>query len=190
MHITGETEMDDDLVQFKITAKNMGRICWFLLVAPFVIYLLVNIIDSGFGGLWNKIISVHSLYAIPSLITVYVVHEALHVIGGMINGIKFSSFSFGFDKPTLSIDCHCHEEMSIKTYLFVLLLPFLVLTPLLAYLAYFSNAHLWSIMLVLSTSGCAFDLTIAMGLIGIPGQIRIIPVLEGKNGYVYVKAAY
>ncbi|MBT7951295.1 MAG: hypothetical protein HN764_06715 [Gammaproteobacteria bacterium] len=43
-------------------------------------------------------------------------------------------------------------------------------------------------MLVLSTSGCAFDLTVFFGLWGVPLDTKIIPELKGENGYVYMKA--
>lgn len=175
------------LVQFKITAKNMNRICWILLAGSFVIYMVLNIVNSGFEGLWNNIIGVHSLHSVPVLAAVFFLHEALHVLGGVIVGVKLNSFSFGFDKKSLSIECYCPEEMSIKAYFFMLLLPFLVLTPLLAGLAYYSSSHLWWTMLVLSTSGCAFDLTIFLGLWGVPLDTKIIPELKGENGYVYMK---
>ncbi|MCZ6526299.1 MAG: DUF3267 domain-containing protein [Gammaproteobacteria bacterium] len=181
--------MSKKLVQFNITAKNMGRICWILLAGPVVFYVLINIVYSGSEGFLNNFAGVHSLTFIPVLLAVYIVHEVLHVAGGMIIGARFSSFKFGFDKTKLSIECHCHDEMSIRAYLFMLLLPFGVLTPLLSGLAYFSEVHLWWMMLTLSTSGCAFDLTVFIGLIGIPGHTRIIPELEGVNGYVYLKAA-
>ncbi len=181
--------MSDKLVKLKIAANNMTQICWVLLVTPVLLYVLVNIIHSGIGESWNNFIGVQSLSFISTLIIVYILHEALHILAGLIVGVKLSSFSFGFDKTSLSIECGCHQEMSIKTYQFMLLLPLLVLTPLLTGLVYTSDANLWGLMLALSTSGCAFDLTVFIGLIGVPGQVKIIPELEGKNGYVYVRAA-
>jgi len=181
--------MDNFSIKFKLTARSMNILCWFLLVSPVALYIVLNVIDSGFGGLWINIRSVHSLHSIPVLLAIYVVHETLHVLGGMICGAKLSSFSFGFDKDSLSIECGCSDKMTIRGYYFFLLLPFLVLTPILAGLALDSGSHLWWIMLVTSTSGCAFDLTVFLGLWGVPTETKIIPELKGENGYVYVRAA-
>lgn len=181
--------MDDNLVRFNINAKNMTRIFWVLFVGPAVFYVVVNIINLGFGEFWNNFMGIRIIIFLPVLLLTYVIHEGLHVLGGMFAGVKFDRFNFGFDKKTLSIECGCQEEMSIHGYLLFLLIPFVVLTPLITGLAFFADAHHWWLLLVMSTSGCAFDLTIFMGLLGIPGDTRIIPVLEGENGYVYVKAA-
>ena len=181
--------MGDNLIKLKVNAENLGRMCWMFFLGRVILYFMVNFLYSGIEAFWDDFIGVEILYSLPTLIILYTGHEALHVLVGLIVGAKFSSFNFGFDKSTLSIECHCHEEMSIKAYLFILLLPFLVLTPLLTGLAYFSETHLWWLMLTLSTSGCAFDLTLFLGLLGIPGHTRIIPELDGKNGFVYVRAA-
>jgi Putative zincin peptidase len=180
--------MDNFSVQFKLTAQTMNIICWLLLISPLMFYLVLNIAESGVEGLFSNVTSVHSLQSIPVLITVYVIHEALHALGGMIVGIKLSSFNFGFDKKSLSIECGCDEQMTLKAYYFMLLLPFLVLTPLITGLAFYTGSHLWWIMLVISTSGCAFDLTVFLGLWGVPTDTKIIPELKGENGYVYMRA--
>ena len=181
--------MDNFSIKFKLTARSMNIICWLLLVSPVVLYIFLNVVESGFAGLWTNITSIHSLQTIPALIALYLVHEALHVLGAMIFGAKLNSFSFGFDKSSLSVECGCSDKMSLKGYNFMLLLPFLVLTPLLIGLALYSGSHLWWIMLVTSTSGCAFDLTIFLGLWGVSTDTKIIPELKGENGYVYLRDA-
>ncbi len=181
--------MNNQFIQFSMTARKMNFLCWTMLIGPALLYLVVNILYSGIDGFWDNFINIETLYFLPILIILYIVHEALHVLAGLIVGTRLSSFKFGFDKTSLSIECYCQDEMSIKAYQFMLLLPFVVLTPLLVGLACFNASHLWWIMLVISTSGCAFDLTISMGLFGVPVHTRIIPELKGENGYVYLKAA-
>ncbi|MFT7459865.1 MAG: hypothetical protein ACI909_002548 [Planctomycetota bacterium] len=181
--------MKMEFIKFRITANTMNIICWTMLIGPAFIYFFNNILYSGLGVFWHDFVGVKSLYSVPILIILYILHEALHVLAGLICGLKLSSFSFGFDKRSFSIECNCKEEMSIKQYQVLLLLPFLVLTPSLVAIAVYSGSHLWWIMLVLSISGCAFDLTISVALIGIPGDTKIVPELKGENGYVYLRAA-
>ncbi len=174
-------------IRLKISARNMERLYWMLFVSPVILYLFVNIFRLGVDQFWSGIISVPALYSLPVLLLLYTVHEALHVVAGLIIGVKISSFDFGFDKGSLSITCGCREEISIYGYQLMLLLPFMVLTPILAGLAYFNDPYIWLMMLAFSTSGCAFDLTLSMGLIGIPGHTRLIPELSSENGLVFLK---
>ena len=96
--------MDNFSVQFKLTAQTMNIMYWLLLISPLVFYLVINITESGVEGLFSNVTSVHSLQSIPVLIAVYVLHEALHALGGMIVGAKLSSFNFGFDKNVSCCD--------------------------------------------------------------------------------------
>jgi hypothetical protein len=167
----------------------MERLYWVFLVGPSVIYLSVNIFYSGFLGLWENFIGIGALNYFSAFIGLCVIHESLHVLGGMMVGAKLKSFKFGFDENNLSIICGCQDEMTVKGYQLLLSLPFLLLTPLLVSLAFLTEEHIWWHFLMLSTSGCAFDLTVLMALIGIPGRTKIIPDLSGEDGLVFLKTA-
>ena len=178
-----------DFIRFKLSAGLMNFLCWFLLLAPALVYLCVGVINYGFMEFFDKIMSVPALHSLPLLILVYILHEGLHVVAGMIAGVQLRSFSFGFDKRSLSIECICKQDISIRAYHLMLLFPFVVLTPILFYLALVSGTQLWWIIFVLSVSGCAFDLVISIGIAGIPGSTRIVPEIKGENGYVYLRSA-
>jgi hypothetical protein len=179
--------MNNNLIKLKINARNLEFMGWAFFLVPPAIYFFISIAQSGVGRVWNDFVDINTVFFIFVLLFIYLVHEILHVIGGMLAGAKINNFKFGFNTETLSIECHCQDEMSLRGLKLFVLLPFLVLTPILAIMAYYSSSHLWWLMLALSTSGCAYDLTLFIGLIGIPDHIRVSPELEGENGYLYVK---
>lgn len=174
-------------IALRITARKMNRIFWMLFLSPVMIYLLVNIYYSGYREFWHNFIGIGVLPYISVFFIICIIHELLHVLAGVVAGAKLKSFYFGIDRANLSIICGCRDEISVQGYQFFLLLPFIVLTPLVAGLAYFNETHIWWYMLTISTSGCAFDLTVSMGLIGIPGKTRVIPDIKGENGLVFLE---
>ena len=123
--------MIDNLVQLRITARNMDRLYWMFLLGPVVIYFLGNIFYSGFREFWNDfIMGMGTLLFIFVFFMLCLIHEALHVLACMAAGAKFKSFYFGYDKANLSILFCCRDEISVQGYQFMLLLPFFVLTPI------------------------------------------------------------
>jgi hypothetical protein len=160
----------------------------FLLV-PIAIYALTWISCVGITVIWNDFESAGFSFFINTLLMIYFAHEILHVIRGVLAGAKINSFEFNFNNDSLAYECNCRDEVSLRGLKLFILLPFLVLTPLLTVIGYNSDTHLWWFMLALSISGCAYDLVLFIGLVGIPDNIRVYPDLEGENGYVYVRTA-
>ena len=181
--------MNENLIKLNINAKILSVIVAVFLIGPPLTYVLIFILHSGARAFWSDFVSLDTMYFMTVLLLLYATHEILHVVGGMFAGAKISSFKFGIDIDTLSLECYCRDKMSLRGLKLFTLLPFLVLTPLLAVMGYNSDSHLWWLMLALSTSGCAYDLTLFVGLIGIPDHIRVFTDLEAVNGDVYVKVA-
>ena len=179
--------MENNFIKLTIDATNMSRVCSLWVMGPITAYLLISFYYLGVSRFREVFAGGNSILFIVILFILYAVHELLHVLAGIIVGASISSFDFAFDKSTLSIECGCSDEMSVMGYKFMLLLPFLILTPLV--LACFNETHMWWQLLVISTVGCCFDLTVFMGLIGISNNTKIVPMLKGENGFVFVKAA-
>ena len=167
----------------------MNRVCSLLVIGPISAYLLFSLNYLGVSGFWEVFVGNNPIVFIVILFTLYATHELLHVLAGVLRGASFSSFDLAFDKSTLSIECSCSDEMTVMDYKIVLLTPFLVLTPLLIVLICLKDSHIWWQMLTLSTVGCSFDLTVFLGLAGISSDTKIVPMLKGENGFVFVQAA-
>lgn len=178
----------NNLIALKLDVTALNRLHWFVFVSPVVIYLLWALLVYGFKGLWYELSSIGALTYLFSIACLTIGHEALHVIAGLAVGGKLENYSFGFDKESLSVDCICRDELSIGEYKLFLLAPFMVLNPLFLVLGLTSGAQLWWVMLMLSISGCSFDLAVLTGLRGLPEETRIIPEFEGKEGLIYLKA--
>ena len=170
-------------------ATFLNRAYWLVLVLPVIYYFAWGCFNYGFAGFFLALRDIGLLPYCFALLALTVIHEALHVFAGICAGVSLKNFSFGFDKSSLSINCVCRQDISIGAYLFFLLLPFLLLTPSLIYTSINYDSELWRVMLVLSTSGCAFDLVVVAGILGIPRDTRIFPEFEGRDGRVYLKSA-
>jgi hypothetical protein len=163
--------------------------CSTWVMGPILAYLMVSFYYLGGSGFWEVFVGNNPITFILILFVLYIAHELLHVLAGVMLGASLNSFDFGFDKSTLSIECACSNEMSVLDYKIILLSPFLLLTPLLFVLACCNESHVWWQLLTISTTGCSFDLTVFMGLMGIPNDTKIVPMLKGENGFVFVQAA-
>ncbi len=181
--------MQESLIKLRISARNMERIYWVFFLMPLLVYLISNIVQFGLVGFWDEFIGVGPFIYISSIIALCLVHEILHAIGGVMAGAKMSSFDIGFDRKDFSIMFGCRDSMTIGGYQITLLMPFIVMTPFLVGMAYISESHVWWHMLMLSTSGCVFDLTVSAGLMWIPTGTRIIPDLKGEDGFVFLREA-
>lgn len=181
--------MNESKIKLTLDSGKLTLLCWALLVLPVVLYVIINIYYSGFQKIQEDFTGTNSLQIISILLLTYLAHEFLHLVGGVLAGAKTKSITFGFDKSNLSITCACNDEISVLGMKLFLLTPFVVLTSILLALALTNASAPWWLVLALSSSGCAFDLTVVAGLKGIPNKTRVIPELSGENGHVYLKGA-
>ncbi len=181
--------MKDQKIELTLNSTSLTFLYKFLFFTPVAAYLIINFYQTGFDKIRDDFVGTSSLHFIAILAIMFVTHELLHIVGGVFAGARIRSFDFGFDKLSLSITCGCNDKMSVRGFRSFLLLPFIVLTPILIVLAYIDSTFPWWLMLAFSSSGCAFDLTVFTGSLGIPSKIEIIPELIGENGHVYLKGA-
>ena len=179
----------DGLIELKQDAACLNRLYWIILTLPASLYLAWGILHYGVFGFFQALHAIGLVAYCLGFITLILVHEILHILGALLVGVRFCNISFSVDKSSLAINCACRQDMSIAGYLVFLLAPALVLTPLLGIFSFTLEGELWRVMLVLSTTGCAFDLVVVAGISGISRETRIVPEFESKDGRVYLRAA-
>ncbi len=177
------------LIELKQDAVFLNRLFWLIVLLPALFYLAWGLFHYGVPGFFQALHAIGLVSYCLGFIMLIAVHEALHVLGALVAGVRFSSIKFSVDKSSLAINCACHQDMSIAGYIVFLLAPVMVLTPLLGFFALTLDGEFWPVMLVLSTTGCAYDLVVVAGICGISGNTRIVPEFESKDGRVYLRAA-
>jgi hypothetical protein len=180
--------MSDDGLKLNLNARTMDRLLWFLIWAPIALCLLISVSTLGLSEFWTAFTGI-SLKWVALLPAVAVIHEALHAVGLWMAGAGRNSVWFSFDKTKFSIGCHCSDAISLNGFRVAALLPFMILTPLLLGVALLAgHAGAWA-LLVISLSACAYDLTIAIAMVGTQGSTKVIPQLYSNDGFVFLKLA-
>jgi hypothetical protein len=169
-------------------AAVMVRLLRILFWGPAVIYLIVCVLVLGPARFWEGFTGI-SLGWFVLLAVTFVVHEALHAIGLWAAGARPQSIRFKVDKANLSIECCCSDPVSLKGFRISALLPFVVLTPVLLGLALAVEAFGAWMMLIISVSACAYDLTITIAMSNMPSDTKVIPELHVSEGSVFIRLA-
>jgi hypothetical protein len=174
-------------VELSLRESGLNRIYYYVIWIPFILYLGLNLLTWGLTGLWVEFTSADAPIEILLIAVLLVAHELLHVLGFVMAGVKPAKLTLSFLRENLSFELACDDVVTIGWWRIALILPCLVLTPLLAFLAASADApNLFWLLLVFSTTGCAFDIAIFAGLLGLPSEVRVRPELHSEEGRVYV----
>jgi hypothetical protein len=129
----------------------------------------------GWAALRAGLGTVFSLWLIPALVLVVVVHEGLHLLGFLLLArAPGRALHFGIDRETLSPYAGCREPVSARAYRLAALLPALLmgLLPFALAMAWGTGwLAVWGALMLVFAGG---DLAAVWAIRGVPGRARVL----------------
>ena len=167
-----------------ITNTQASRAYLGFLWLPIFIWLLATCLAIGVSAPLSIVNTYNAFIFCVALITVYIVHEAIHYLAFLSSKVDRKCISIKLNPKNLSIDMSCSRNIPISTWRYVLALPCLLLTPVLILATTQSSSPaFFGLITALAVSGCAYDLALLLALKGVPRDLLVAPRLqiEGKN---------
>lgn len=124
-------------------------------------------VGRGFSSIW-------SLWVIPGLIGVIIVHEALHGIGFLIGGVRGEHIHFGIDKETLTPYAGCRVSVTAAIYRWAVLLPAIAMGVLPWIAALVTGSGWLAIFSAAMLIFAAGDLIVVWTIRSVPGSSLVL----------------
>jgi len=175
-------------IKLNISCYTLNLYFWGIFFAPVIAYVIIGLVfGASLEGWWLTTSPESTAIFITSMALIFIVHEALHIVVFLIGGVKLKEISLISDVKNLSIVIECKKEISVGIWRFSLIMPFLVLTPALLVIAFFSDpANQYWLLLAISISACAYDLALLRGLSGLSSSQVVVPEGRAIDGYLFI----
>lgn len=131
----------------------------FMIILTFLIITIFNL-NISFN---NYNMSIVYFLLFPYMI----IHEILHSVGYVINGVNFKNISYGMHLEKGILCCSCKQEIKKKTILWSLIYPLLFIGIITYILGFILNSSILLALSVINIAGCIGDIIMFLEFIKI-----------------------
>ena len=162
-------------LQQHLSLAAFNRVFLSVLCLPILGYLVFRSLDDDSLGFLTPSAQ-GSLSMVLALLVLFVAHEFIHIAVLWIGGVETGNIALVIDRESLSIGIDVDQPISLRLWRVSLLAPLVLLGALLAAigLQQGSESPAW-LLLALSTSGCAYDVSAFAALLGHPADTCSLP---------------